>query len=110
MPVMSTPSTPPNDVIPPDAARPTDPAPPRDSTYWAGQVTTLRAHGVPAGAFNLNVEGRRIVCPLQGFGPMWQKTYRVRLSMVTVTPAAVIPAWKDNFPTVWPPPPRFSAS
>jgi hypothetical protein len=107
---MSTPSTPPNDVIPPDAAPPTDPAPPRDSTYWAGQVTTLRAHGVPAGAFNLNVEGRRIVGPLQGFGPMWQKTYRVRLSGVTVTPATVIAAWKENFPTFWPRGARFYAS
>ena len=28
---------------------------------------------------NLNVEGRRLPAPLQGFGKMWQKTYRVRL-------------------------------
>jgi hypothetical protein len=28
----------------------------------------------PAGALNLNVDGRRAMSPLQGFGQMWQKT------------------------------------
>jgi hypothetical protein len=39
---------------------------------------------------NLNVQGRREVGALQGFGKLWQKTYRVRL-------AGVVEAWKENF-------------
>ena len=35
---------------------------------------------------NLNVEGRQVVGPLQGFGQMWQKTYTIRLSGASVSP------------------------
>ena len=35
---------------------------------------------MPEGAANVNVQGRREVGALQGFGQLWQKTYRVRLS------------------------------
>ncbi len=40
--------------------------------------------------------------PLQGFGQLWQKTFRVRLSGTSVKPAEVIRTWKENFPTFWP--------
>jgi len=82
---------------------------PKDATYWAQHVTTLKVSEVPSGAVNLNVEGRRIVGPLQGFGPMWQKTYRVWLVGATVSPAAVIKTWKENFPSFWPRGNRFYA-
>jgi len=49
----------------------------------------LRVSEVPAGAVNLNVEGRRVVGALQGFGQLWQKTYSVRLAGVEVTPEEV---------------------
>ena len=39
----------------------------------------LEVGAVPAGAINLNVAGRRLAGPVQGFGQLWQKTYRVRL-------------------------------
>ncbi len=75
---------------------------PRDAAYWAPPVSKLKVSDVPAGAINLNVDGRRVVGPLQGFGQMWQKTYSVRLSRVEVTPAEVIKAWKENFSKFWP--------
>ena len=78
-----------------------------DATYWAGPVTTLSAGAVPDGAINLNVSGRRVVSPIQGFGKMWQKTYRVRLAGADVTPAQVIAEWKARFPEFWPPGNRF---
>jgi hypothetical protein len=56
----------------------------------------------PSGALNLNVDGRQGLSPLQGFGQMWQKTYRVRLEGVNVQPAEVIKTWKENFPKFWP--------
>lgn len=75
---------------------------PRDAFNWAQHVTTLKVGEVPAGAVNLNVEGRRVVGPLQGFGPLWQKTYRVRLSAADVTPAAIVRVWKARFPEFQP--------
>jgi hypothetical protein len=53
---------------------------------------------VPEGVVNLNVEGRRTVGPLQGFGKMWQKTYHVRLEGASVSPAEVVETWRRRFP------------
>jgi hypothetical protein len=86
-----------------------DDAPLRDATYWAQQITTLKVGSMPAGAVNLNVEGRRVVGPLQGFGSMWQKTYRVPLTGASVTPIEVIKVWKEQFPRFWPRGNRFYA-
>lgn len=80
---------------------------PRDAAYWAHDISTLKVAAMPAGAVNLNVEGRRVVGPLQGFGPMWQKTYRVRMAGSESSPADVIKTWKENFPTFWPAGNRF---
>jgi hypothetical protein len=68
---------------------------------WAKPVDTLSAGAAPDGAPNL-VEGKRLVGPVQGFGKMWQKTYKVRLDGVATTPAEVIAAWREGFPTFWP--------
>ncbi|HEV2824953.1 MAG TPA: hypothetical protein VG035_07080, partial [Actinomycetota bacterium] len=75
---------------------------PRDAAYWAKNVTTLRLGEVPAEAVNLNVTGRRVVGPVQGFGKMWQKTMRVELRGAEVTPADVIRTWKAEFQRFWP--------
>jgi hypothetical protein len=80
---------------------------PRDAAYWARQGTDLRVAQVPTGAVYLNVEGRNLVGPIQGFGPMWQKTYRVRLAGVSATPAEVMRVWKDNFARFQPRQNRF---
>ncbi len=40
--------------------------------------------------------------PLQGFGKMWQKTYRVRLKGADVTPHEVIQTWKTHYKEFWP--------
>ncbi len=79
---------------------------PRDAAYWAKGLARLSLGEVPQGALNLNVEGRRVTGPLQGFGKMWQKTYRVRLGAV-VAPADVIRTWKARFPEFWPRGNRF---
>jgi hypothetical protein len=82
---------------------------PRDVAYWAKPVTTLRADQRPVDGVNINVTGRRVVGPLQGFGKMWEKTYQARLSGGSVTPTALISAWKEHFPSFWPPGNRFYA-
>ena len=70
---------------------------PRNASSWAQEVNSLEITRVPTGAINLNVEGRQVVGPLQGFGQLWQKTYRVRLPDLTQTPAEVMQHWKTNF-------------
>ena len=80
---------------------------PRDASYWSQQISALKVSNVPSGALNLNVEGKRVVGPLQGFGKMWQKTYRVRLQGAAIDPKAVIKTWKENFPRFWPAGNRF---
>ena len=82
---------------------------PRDAAHWANRVERLEVTDVPEGVLNLNVEGRRTVGPLQGFGKMWQKTYTVRLEGADVAPAGVVQAWKENFPRFWPRANRFYA-
>ena len=56
----------------------------------------------PEGAVNINVEGRRLASPIQGFGKMWQKTYQVRIPAERVTATDLIATWKQRFPEFWP--------
>ena len=50
---------------------------PRDTPYWS-QTSTLRVSKVPTGAL---ISSRRtpVARPLQGFGQLWQKTFRIHL-------------------------------
>jgi hypothetical protein len=80
---------------------------PRDATYWAKSVSALEVGEVPPEAINLNVHGRQAMSPLQGFGQMWQKTYRVRLDGASTKPTDVIKTWKEHFPEFWPEGNRF---
>jgi hypothetical protein len=74
---------------------------------WAPPVSKLTVGEAPAGAMNLNVEGRQLVSPLQGFGQMWQKTFRVRLEGLDMQPEEVLKIWQQNFPSFQPPENRF---
>ena len=74
----------------------------RDATNWAKKVSTLNVSEVPEGAININVEGKRLAGPIQGFGKMWQKTYQVRLPRERVSATELIATWKQRFPEFWP--------
>jgi hypothetical protein len=63
---------------------------PRDASSWAVSRNVLRVSEVPEQAVNLNVEGRRVAGALQGFGQLWQKTYKVRLAGAEATPKEVV--------------------
>ena len=54
------------------------------------------------GAAGINVGGRRLAGPVQGFGRMWQKTYRVALPGEGAGPADLIAVWKERFAEFWP--------
>lgn len=83
---------------------------PRDAAYWATRIERLEVSDVPEGAANVNVQGRREVGALQGFGQLWQKTYQVRLEGVEVTPEEAVRVWKERFPEFQPPNSRFYPS
>src|SRR4051794_26469067 len=62
----------------------------RDAANWAKHVSKLTVSNVPEGAITLNVNGRRLAGPVQGFGKMWQKTYQMSLPATSVAPAELI--------------------
>jgi hypothetical protein len=69
---------------------------------WALPVSRLNVDSVPDDAVNLNVAGRHVSNVMQGFGQMWQKTYRIRFDGVKVSPREVIRVWKEDFSSFWP--------
>jgi hypothetical protein len=79
----------------------------QSQSAWAEPVTALSVDEAPEGAMNLNVDGRQLASPLQGFGQMWQKTFRVRLVGVDLSPEAALKVWQNNFPSFQPPQNRF---
>src|SRR5919201_3674794 len=81
----------------------------RDAANWAKAVSQLNVSDVPEGAVNINVHGRRLTSPIQGFGKMWQKTYQVRLPAEHASAVDVIAVWKQRFPDFWPEGNRFYA-
>jgi hypothetical protein len=81
---------------------------PRDAGRWAAKVDRLDVQQRD-GVRGTNVAGRRLTGPVQGFGKMWQKTYRMDLPG-EVTPQQAIATWKAHFPEFWPPGNRFAGA
>lgn len=77
---------------------------------WARPVDRLKVEGFPKEALNLNVEGRKLAGPFQGFGQLWHKTYRLRLENQQLTPAETIQIWKQNLPKFKPAEKKFYPS
>lgn len=75
---------------------------PRNAASWAKPVDKFTVGEISGDAINLNVDGRRVAGPLYGFGQLWQKSYRIVLNGVTISPEQVIAGWKANFPKFWP--------
>lgn len=80
---------------------------PRNAENWAKPVETFHVEETVAGAPKGNVEGRKPTGPLQGFGQLWQKSYRVAIA--GPTPEDVISTWKEHFGDFWYPSNKFYA-
>ncbi|HEY1775959.1 MAG TPA: hypothetical protein VGG41_07350 [Solirubrobacteraceae bacterium] len=77
----------------------------RDASAWAPPVERLKASDG-----HINLTGRRPTAPMNGFGRMWQKTYRTRIGGADAPSSTqVIAAWKQRFPEFWPGGNRFFA-
>ncbi|UCG84124.1 MAG: FAD-dependent oxidoreductase [Dehalococcoidia bacterium] len=81
-----------------------------DTERWAEPVSKMNVPDMPADAINVNVEGRRPVGPVEGFGPLWQKVYSQRLSRLDIHPQEAIKVLKENFPSFQPLENRFYPS
>lgn len=64
---------------------------------WAPKVEKLRVTERPEGAFTMNMDGRRILGQLQGFGPMWEKTYWLTIKKSGIKPEDIIQAMQGHF-------------
>lgn len=80
---------------------------PRDMNNWAEPIETFHVEESIVGANKGNVEGRKPMGPLQGFGQLWQKSYQV--SIPGPTPEVVIATWKEHFGDFWYPSNKFYA-
>jgi hypothetical protein len=72
---------------------------PRDAGSWASKVDRLTETRVGSPA--ANVVGRRLTGPVQGFGKMWRKTYRMNVGP-GISPQRAIATWKEHFAEFWP--------
>jgi hypothetical protein len=72
-----------------------------DVANWARPVDRLVGGATPDGAINLNVDGRHLTSPIQGFGRMWHKRHRISLG-AELAPDDVIGVWKSHFGDFWP--------
>ena len=83
-------------------------APRNDAGRWAAKVDRLDVVARD-GVRGTNVAGRRLTGPVQGFGKMWQKTYRLTVGEA-VSPQQAIATWKAHFPEFWPKGNRFAGA
>jgi hypothetical protein len=81
---------------------------PRNAASWAKKVDRLEVDP-RQGVRGTNVAGRRLTGPVQGFGKMWQKSYRMKAPPGT-TPEQAIATWKEHFPEFWPKGNRFAGA
>lgn len=75
------------------------------SSNWAAPVNNFKANVTESNAPN-RVDGKHLLGALQGFGPMWQKTYTMHVP-ARFSPTYVIQTWKENFGSFWPKGNRF---
>ena len=80
------------------------------SSGWAKPVEHLHVKDKFEREFTINVEGRSVVGPLQGFGQLWQKTYKARLEGKDLSPEEVVKLWKARLPEFMPSDSRFYPS
>jgi hypothetical protein len=82
--------------------------PPRDAASWAKKIDRLEVDP-REGVRGTNVAGRRLTGPVQGFGKMWQKTYRMDVGP-DIGAEDAIATWRQHFPEFWPKGNRFAGA
>jgi anti-anti-sigma factor len=71
-------------------------------TGWSPNIFWLHVKEKPEGSMNKNVDKRRVIGPLQGFGQMWEKTYLLKIEKPDLQPYDVMDVMKQHFPEFQP--------
>ncbi|MGH8923223.1 MAG: hypothetical protein ACRDWA_01045 [Acidimicrobiia bacterium] len=79
----------------------------KDDANWSPPRQHLEVGESPADFRASRVQGRRLTGPQQGFGRLWQKTFKVAIP--NKTPQQVIATWKAEYGRFWPSHSRFYA-
>lgn len=79
----------------------------KNEDNWAQPIERFHLDGVADGTPIGNIEGRKPIGPLQGFGQLWEKSYEIAIP--GPTPEQVIRTWKDRFGDFWYPSNKFYA-
>ena len=74
----------------------------QDILGWAKNITRLKVTEKPEGAMNKNVNNRRVIGPIQGFGQLWEKRYLLNIESPALKPEEIITAMKQHFPEFQP--------
>jgi anti-anti-sigma factor len=82
----------------------------KNDDNWALPLEHLLVPQMPSEAINLNVNGRRTSGPQQGFGQLWEKTYRIDLTDSGLATAQIIDTVKKHFTLLQPEENRFYPS
>ncbi len=77
---------------------------------WAKPVSELFVPLMPKEARNINVNGLRPVGPINGFGRLCQKIFRLHISDASISPEQAIAVLKEEFPGFQPSFNRFYPS
>lgn len=70
---------------------------------WTAPIRVAQCEFAPKSATNRNVHGRKLTSPLDGFGRMWLRTYRILLPASKAPSVEVMQQWKQKFSNYWPP-------
>jgi len=70
--------------------------------HWAAALGQAHAGALPEGFLDVNVGGRKVRGPLQGFGQLWHKTYRARLPGAETSPREVARVFREHLGELWP--------
>ena len=81
-----------------------------DTNHWARNIPYLIVPPMPEQARNLNVDGLGTVSPVNGFGQLWEKIYRLYINDSRITPEYTVEVLKQNFPQFQPSFNRFYPS
>ncbi len=88
-------------LVTPGASHPQHP-PDHQSDEDPERISALISEPLPREALSVNVEGRRVTGPDDGFGKLWHKQFWIRLEGATVTPSELIEVWNAKYTEFWP--------
>jgi anti-anti-sigma factor len=64
---------------------------------WAPKMIRMHVTEKPEGALAKNMNGRRVIGQLQGFGPMWEKTYWLNIEKPGIKKEDIMLAMQEHF-------------